>query len=282
MKEKNRKVKLRTRDFLVSGEAFDLIIDSERAMLVTSPAPLSELEKYYKSNAYISHSDSRRGIFNLLYQLVKKNTLRQKASLIHALNTGAGKLLDIGAGTGEFILQAQKNGWEVQGVEPNAKARRLASEKGVSLRASLEDLQEKKYDVVTLWHVLEHLPNLEASIARITSLIKPEGILVVAVPNYKSFDAKYYKQYWAGYDVPRHLWHFSRESMDRLFPENIRLKKTKPMYFDSFYVSLLSEKYKSGSSFSFKALAIGFWSNLRALRTNEFSSLIYCYSKDEK
>ena len=127
--------------------------------------------------------------------------------------------------------------------------------------------------------MLEHLPDLENTIIAIQELLTPNGILIVAVPNYNSFDANYYKGFWAAYDTPRHLWHFSQKAMRKLFSKNIKLLKIQPMLFDSFYVSLLSEKYKTGNSFSLKALWIGLWSNISALKTKEYSSLIYCYKK---
>ena len=133
-----------------------------------------------------------------------------------------------------------------------------------------------QFDVITLWHVIEHLPNLEESVSEINDLLKPGGILVVAVPNYRSYDARYYKSYWAAYDLPRHLWHFSRSSLPKLFSGKFNLVETHPMIYDSFYVSLLSEKYINGRSGFFRAFCVGLWSNIRAWRTREYSSLIYC------
>ena len=140
-------------------------------------------------------------------------------------------------------------------------------------------VSDKTYDVITLWHVLEHLPDLESVTKKIAKHLKPGGSLIVAVPNFNSYDAKYYKRYWAAYDTPRHLWHFSKTSMAKIFPLSVRLVKTKPMLFDAFYVSLLSEKYKKGTTFSVKALFIGLWSNIKGLGSKEYSSQIYCYKK---
>jgi len=269
-------------DFLVSSERFSLLYDQDRAMLITSPQPkLEKLGAYYESEAYISHTDEKKGVLSFLYQKVKQWSLQKKTKLITKQNDGVGSLLDIGAGTGAFCRYAKEQGWNVFGVEPNDSARQLANDKGVSLRENIEDFRGQQFDVVTLWHVLEHLPNLEESIAQIEGLVKPGGTLLIAVPNFKSFDAGYYKSFWAAYDVPRHLWHFSRKSMRVLFSKEMQLLKIKPMIFDSFYVSLLSEKYKSKRSFSIKALFIGFWSNVSAWSSKEYSSLIYCYRKDK-
>lgn len=271
---------LKTKDFLVTGEEFSLLFDSEREMLLTSPQPsIKNLSKYYESDAYISHTDNNKGLISFLYQGVKKRALQKKCKLIFSLNNETGTLLDIGAGTGSFLKEAKQQNWKISGVEPNQGARKLAQEKGIELDESIDNFKGKSFDVITLWHVLEHLPNLEETVLKIENLLSPDGILIIAVPNYKSYDSNYYKNFWAALDVPRHLWHFSRKSMERIFSEKIKLQKTKPMIFDSFYVSLLSEKNKTGSSFFFKAFFIGLWSNIAAWRTKEYSSLIYCYKK---
>lgn len=278
--EHNLKEKLKAKDFLVSGEEFSLLYDPQLEMLITDPQPKAiDLEKYYDSDAYISHTDSKKGFFNFLYQKVKNYSLSRKERLISKLNHGKGSLLDVGAGTGEFLLTAKKTGWKVAGVEVNAKAKNSATTKGLHLNDNLEAYQNQKFDVITLWHVLEHIPNLEASIQLLESMLKEEGHLIVAVPNFKSYDANYYKSYWAAYDVPRHLWHFSKESIPKLSSNKVQLIKTLPLIFDSFYVSLLSEKYKTGKSFSIKSLFIGLRSNLKAKRTGEYSSIIYCLKK---
>ncbi len=280
MKKSQENIYLTTKDFLVSGESFDLLYEPEKEMLITCPAPNKEdLSSYYESEEYISHTDAKKGLLATLYQTVKKYSLALKLRLITFLNKSPGSLLDIGAGTGEFLKLAKDNGWEVYGVEPNEKARAFSSEKGIDSEISIDDLEGKQFDVVTLWHVLEHLPDLKETISKIETFVKPGGTLIVAVPNFRSFDAKYYKEFWAAYDVPRHLWHFSRTSMQKLFSGEMKLLKIKPMIFDSFYVSLLSEKYKTKNRFSIKAFFIGFWSNMAAWRTKEFSSLIYCFKK---
>lgn len=273
---------LSVKDYLVSGESFDLIHDSNLDFLKTFPQPKPEnLSKYYESQNYISHTDEKRGLFSSLYQFVKKWSLQKKANLIFDQNNGYGSLLDIGAGTGDFLKIAKQKGWKIQGVEPNENATKLASKKGIELKPSLNDFDGKQFDVVTLWHVLEHIPNLEETIIKLSHLVKPNGTLIIAVPNFKSFDAKFYGKFWAAFDAPRHIWHFSKESIKSLFSGNFELTKIEPMIFDAFYVSLLSEKYKTGSKFSPNAIWIGLLSNLKAKRTKEYSSHIYCFKKNK-
>ena len=280
MKTPKGSIYISTKDYFKSQEAFDLVLDSSREILITTPQPAPEdLAGYYQSQAYISHSNTQKGIVPFLYAMVQKWSLKNKINLINSLSNHKGTLLDIGAGTGNFCETSKQNSWEVYGVEPSEKAREIAAKKNIFLHQSIEDFKGQQFDVVTLWHVLEHLPDLENTITAIQKLLKPKGVLIVAVPNFNSFDAKHYKRFWAAYDVPRHLWHFSQNSMSQLFSENMKLLKTKPMIFDSFYVSLLSEKYKTGNSFAIKALWIGFLSNIRALSTKEHSSLIYCFKK---
>ena len=271
---------LKIKDFLVSGEEFNVVMNDVHGFLETRPQPRpEELAKYYESDAYISHTDSKKGMVAFLYQAIKRYALKKKTKDIYKLNGGVGSVLDIGAGTGDFLKSAANKGWSVQGVEVNSTAREIAKSKQIELFESIDDFQGRKFDVVTLWHVLEHLPNLDQTIQKIGSLVKEDGTLLIAVPNFNSKDAKYYKNFWAAYDVPRHLWHFSQTSMRSLFSSEFKLVKTKPMLFDAFYVSLLSEKYKSGNSFSLHALWMGFMSNWSAMTSKEYSSLVYCFKK---
>lgn len=278
--QNHEKKYLSVKDYLVSGKSFDLVHDTDLDFLKTFPQPqVEELPQYYESQEYISHTDEKRGLISSLYQLVKKWSLQKKAKLILQQLGVVGSLLDVGAGTGDFLKVAKEKGWQVHGMEPNKNAAKLALEKGIDLKASLNDFEGKQFDVVTLWHVLEHIPDLEETILKLAALVKPQGALIIAVPNFKSFDARHYGKFWAAYDVPRHLWHFSKESMKNLFAENFHLKKIEPMIFDSFYVSLLSEKYKTGRKFSLKAFWIGLLSNIKAKRSKEYSSHIYCFKK---
>jgi SAM-dependent methyltransferase len=269
----------KTKDYLVTQEDFELRYRSDYKLLETYPKPSpGDLPRYYESEKYVSHTDAKKGWFHFLYQSVKKYSIRRKVSLLASQKPKKGKLLDIGAGTGAFLEAALNDGWEGVGVEPNEKARSLAKQKGLDCFASLDAIDAIQFDIVTLWHVLEHMPNIEQTVQKITSLVADEGFAIIAVPNFKSLDAKYYKNYWAGYDVPRHLWHFSQESIPLLFSD-FELIATKPMVFDSFYVSLLSERYKKNRLSIISAFFVGLWSNIAAWHTGEYSSLIYILNK---
>ena len=244
----NKKHFLTVTDYSVSKETFELYYNQELDMLITSPQPSSEnLGRYYESNDYISHTDSKRSIFEKAYHFVKGIALNNKLNLINNCSATKGNLLDIGAGTGDFLLTAKQNGWNTIGVKPSEKAKGIAIGKGIKFSNSTNELESNSFDVITMWHVLEHVPNLDLQIKELKRLIKPNGTIIIAVPNFKSYDAKYYGKFWAAFDVPIHFWHFSKTAIKLLFEkENVKLEKVLPMKFDSFYVSLLSEKYKNG------------------------------------
>jgi len=266
---------LSCKDYTVSGDSFELVINKEYEMLVTAPVP-TDLEKYYKSTGYISHTDSKKTFFDKGYQIVKNYTLQQKLSLLNSFKTSAKSVLDVGAGTGDFLSVCKNNDWETFGVEPSLVARDVAKKKGIFLKAGLSEFKNQKFDVISLWHVLEHVEHLKDTIKTLQGLLKPGGRIVVAVPNYKSYDAQFYNEYWAAYDVPRHLWHFSQTAIHKLFSEvEMTVSQTLPMRFDSYYVSLLSEKYKKGKLKFIAGFYRGFISNLKAQVTSEYSSLIY-------
>ncbi|MTG97864.1 methyltransferase domain-containing protein [Myroides sp. BIT-d1] len=278
-----KNVFLSVKDFTVSGEEFDLIVDERLNILRTTPVPSNEvIGDYYLSNDYISHTDRKQTFFEKVYHLIKLYSLNKKVSLINSYHHKKGVLLDIGCGTGDFLTCAAKLDWNVLGFEPNSKAKTLAVSKGVEICDDLDTIENGSVDVLTLWHVLEHIPDLDAQVQEFVRLLNKQGVLVIAVPNYESYDATYYKEYWAAYDVPRHLWHFSKESLTKLLENyGFQLESIKPMYFDSFYVSLLSEKYKSGRLNWLKAFRIGCLSNFKARKTMNFSSLIYVFKLKE-
>jgi ubiquinone/menaquinone biosynthesis C-methylase UbiE len=268
-------------DFTVSGEKFDLVLDEEREMLITSPKPTAQkLPAYYQSKEYISHTDSRRSLVDKIYQQVKKHMLQKKLKWIERKIPVKGRILDIGAGTGDFLLEAKKRGWKINGVEPNKMARLNAQTKGIKLEGASNKFKSDKFDVITMWHVLEHVYDLKAQIIELEHLLKKGGLLIIAVPNYKSYDAHYYKNFWAAYDVPRHLWHFSQKSFKHLlYGTSFKQSDSKPLIFDSFYVSFLSEKYMTGNSNFFKAFYIGLKSNIKARYSSEYSSIAYFFRK---
>lgn len=276
MNIENTKHFLNVKDHSVSQETFELLYNQELDMLITHPQPsLEKLPSYYESVNYISHTDGNKSLFEKMYQFVKSIALKNKLKLINS-QSKKGKILDIGAGVGDFLSVCKNNGWQTIGIEPSDKAKAIAKSKGVSFVENLLELENNSFDVITMWHVLEHVPNLEHQISELKRLIKPDGTILIAVPNFNSFDANYYGTYWAAFDVPIHLWHFSKTAIKKLFAkENLELVNVLPMKFDSFYVSLLSEKYKTGKMNYIKAFFIGLKSNRYGSKNSEYSSHIY-------
>ena len=272
---------LKCLDYTVSNKEFSILIDESSELLVTSPRPKNEdLGKYYESESYISHTDSKQTFLDRIYQIVKKYSITKKVKLIDSFvnsNTVEKSILDIGCGTGDFLQSCKKSNWKIDGIEPNEKANKISESKlKQEINFDISELSLQQYDCITLWHVLEHVPNLKEYILELKKRLKPNGTLIIAVPNHKSYDAKYYGKFWAAFDAPRHLWHFSKKSIQLLFAENnLKVTRTIPMLFDSFYVSILSEKYKSEKENFIKAFFIGFKSNIKAMRTKEYSSIIY-------
>jgi SAM-dependent methyltransferase len=251
--------------------------------------------KYYQSENYISHTNTSKGLVNRIYQLVRKRATTQKRKLIEKVSGKTkGDLLDIGSGTGYFAAAMKKAGWQVRGLEPDAGARKIAEEVNKISLTSTDDLfslPANSFDVITLWHVLEHVHDLKKYVAQFKFLLKENGKLFVAVPNYTSYDEEVYKDFWAAYDVPRHLYHFAPNAMEQLMKaEGLEVIDIRPMWFDSFYVSLLSSKYKNsskagkeglGSANWFGALFTGLRSNLKAIGdARKCSSVIYIISKE--
>jgi 2-polyprenyl-3-methyl-5-hydroxy-6-metoxy-1,4-benzoquinol methylase len=259
----NTKHFLNVKDYSVSQETFELLHDEELDMLITHPQPsLEKLPSYYESLDYISHTDGNKSLFEKMYQFVKSIALKTKLILINS-ESPKGRILDIGAGVGDFLSVCKNDGWQTIGIEPSEKAKAIAINKGVSFVENLSELESNSFDIITMWHVLEHVPDLEHQIKELKRLIKPTGTVIIAVPNFKSFDAI-------------HLWHFSKTAIKKLFvKENLELVKVLPMKFDSFYVSLLSEKYKTGKMNFIKAFYIGLKSNWKGNQNSEYSSHIY-------
>lgn len=270
--------KLETKDFLLTGEKFDLYHDAAWDMLITTPVP-EQLEKYYQSDAYKPHQHRSKSILDRVYNYIRKRGYQYKLKLIKSYHPKAKSVLDYGTATGEFLQFMQQETFIVSGVEPNKTAREQANELLNNKVSVSIDTLTGSFDVITLWHVLEHLPDLDSVIDKLKKHLRPGGIILLAVPNFKSYDAQYYKMHWAAYDVPRHLWHFSPLSIQKLFSKHqLEVKAQKPLFFDSFYVSLLSEQYKTGKKRLFSALYRGFLSNIKASKTGQYSSMIYVIS----
>ena len=270
------------KDYLVNKESFVIVKCTNCGFHFTNPRPtIQNIHLYYKSEDYASHSKKPGSILQLIYNFVRFFTLRTKRKIVNK-NATKGKLLDIGCGTGNFMNICNQDGWNVKGMEPNQSANQIAAQKNNStIYSTLKEIPtEDKYDAITLWHVLEHIHDLEAGLRKITALLKPNGTLFVAVPNHESYDAHHYGEYWAGWDLPRHLYHFTKSDIKTLLKRySLKLKKTLPMKFDAYYVSLLSEKYKNGTQTPMKAFSTAKTSNrLAKLKTN-YSSLIYIFKR---
>ena len=273
---------LSAKDHTVSGEVFEIWhCDACTARFTQNVPDKYVIDKYYKSEDYISHSDTKKGLINSLYHYVRKRTLKGKKNLVEKFtNRSTGNILDIGAGTGAFLHTMGQAGWNVTGLEPDEIARENAKQLyGLSLQQpeQLFNLPLQSFDAITLWHVLEHVHDLHEYMGELKRLLKPTGCIFIAVPNYTCYDEKVYKEFWAAYDVPRHLYHFSPASITQLLLKHgLQLKDIKPMWYDSFYVSMLSEKYKTGKNIFLVAAWNGWVSNWKALSDKEkCSSLIY-------
>jgi 2-polyprenyl-3-methyl-5-hydroxy-6-metoxy-1,4-benzoquinol methylase len=277
---------LTVKDETVSKEHFVIWQCGRCSLRFTQDAPdENAIGAYYKSADYISHSDTNTGIINKLYHAVRKVTLWQKANHVMA-DTGMkkGRILDVGCGTGAFLNTMKKKGWEVTGIEPDKEAREKAKELyglPVLEMDHLFTLPTSSFSAITLWHVLEHVHQLNAYLEQLRLLLADEGKLFIAVPNYQSLDSTIYRSHWAAYDVPRHLYHFTPKAMEALVQQHgLTIKEKKPMWFDSFYISLLSSKYRHGKTKPFSAILNGLRSNAKALgNPANCSSVIYCIEK---
>lgn len=271
-------------DYLVSHKLFSVYCcDTCRFIFTQNPPPPEEIADYYDSSEYVSHSDTKKGLINAVYHFVRKTMIRRKAKLVKKFCSG-GTLLDIGCGTGYFAGTMKQKGWEVIGIEPSKTAAEMAKQKfGLTVNPpeALFDFAEKSFDVITLWHVLEHLPNLNETMTQFHKLLKDDGVLVVAVPNADSYDARQYQQHWAAYDVPRHLWHFSPNTILQLAEKcKFHIAQIKPMPFDAFYISMLSEKNKKKKLATIRGLFHGLISFFICLLNNKkSSSIIYIIKK---
>ncbi len=276
---------LNVQDFTVSQEKFSIQACKKCGFKFTNPRPdLFKIGDYYKAESYISHTNTSKGLIAKLYHSVRKYTLKGKLNLINRLIQKKGKLLDVGCGTGMFLNVCRENGWTVNGIEPDNGARQIAEQinKAAIKTEVLTSFKNETFDIITMWHVLEHVHLLNETVDWLKERLSDSGYLIIAVPNHESKDAKIYQEYWAAYDVPRHLYHFSQKSIKQLFEQKgFSLKETLPMKFDSFYVSMLSTKYQVGKINYIKAFLDGLKSNLNAESNNgNYSSLIYIFKKD--
>ena len=281
---------LSANDHLVTGRKFDILKNPETTILETHPRPTKEeLPTYYDSENYTSHNDKSAGIVSFCYRIIKSISTRRKIRIGQnslSKNTPQNKprLLDVGCGTGDFLYSCLKKGWQINGIENNKNAKNNSrTELSSFIFDDFEFLksQPERFDIITMWHSLEHIIDLKQTIVDMKKLLTNKGVIVVACPNHKSFDAMFYKESWAAYDLPRHLWHFDKDSISKLFLEhNMQLTKTLPMYWDSFYISILSEKIISKKNKFLKGVIVGLLSNVSAMFSKEHSSLIYVFNKE--
>ncbi|MFY0688322.1 MAG: class I SAM-dependent methyltransferase [Cyclobacteriaceae bacterium] len=269
------------KDHSISGESFALVQCDNCGLIITNPRPdKSHIGKFYESENYISHSNSSNGLVSILYKAVRSYTLNSKIRLIKKYNPNP-KLLDYGCGTGHFLNKCQSINWDVNGIEPNPNANDHASSNtGLNISSDLSQLPNNdSFDIITAWHVLEHVHDLNDTFSNLKKALTTSGHMFVALPNYKSADAQHYDSQWAGYDVPRHLYHFSQRTISTFIKKHkMTIVDTVPMPFDAYYVSLLSEKYK-GKSDLFEAFSQGYDSNKKAKLSTDYSSLIYVIKK---
>jgi len=263
-------------DYFKTKETFQLQWNEELACFETFPKPSTvEIGRYYESEEYISHQKEAKSLKDIAYNWVRDYMLKTKINWIEKEIKAGGRILDIGCGVGEFLKKAKQHQFKVTGVEPNTKAKEIAIENKLDVFSEVHEIGETKFNLISLWHVLEHLHDPNEFLGQLKKHLESDGKIFIAVPNFRSYDARYYKEFWAAYDVPRHLYHFSKESIKTLAEQNgYKIKRSYPLKFDSYYVSLLSEKYKTGNK-TINWIWRGFLSNKKAKKTGEWSSLVY-------
>ena len=278
-------INLWLKDEFLTKEDFHICECLNCGLLYTMPRPKKEkIGEYYKSNEYYSHQENKKGFIPKVYEKVKKTNLKYKYKLA-TKGLDIGKMLDIGSGVGDFLHTAESHGWQCIGVEPSEDAKNIARQRtkaNLIESAEIENLPDQMFDVITMWHVLEHVDNLRWQVEQLQRLIKPKGRIVIALPNYKSYDGQYYKEKWAAYDVPRHLNHFNRTTIVKIFnTKGLKLISTDKLKWDAYYISYMSEQYKLHQFPLLRGAIRGWLSNIKARRSGEWSSLVYIFEKKE-
>lgn len=273
------------KDEFLTNEDFQIHECLRCGLLFTEPRPdKDKIGEYYKSEEYYSHQENKKGFIPKLYETVKSINLKNKYK-VATDKKESGKMLDIGCGVGDFIKTAEAHNWECTGVEPSEDAKTIASKRikaRIYSSEELEQIPDETFDVITMWHVLEHVDDIRWQVAQLQRLIKKDGRIIIAVPNYKSYDAAYYNEKWAAYDVPRHLNHFNKETLTKIFKANgLELKETDKLPWDAYYISYMSEQYKHHSLPLIKGVYRGWLSNCKARKTGEWSSRIYVFEKQK-
>ena len=279
-------INLWLKDEFLSKEDFHICECLSCGLLYTMPRPAKDkIGNYYKSEDYYSHKENKKGFIPKIYESVKKVNLRHKYKLATE-GMEAGRMIDIGCGVGDFIHTAEEKCWQCTGVEPSDDAKSIAKTRvkaDIIKSEELGNLPDASFDIITMWHVLEHVDELKWQMAQLQRLVKPNGRIVIAVPNYKSYDGQFYKEHWAAYDVPRHLNHFNKQTLTKIFKANgLELKKTDKLIWDAYYISYMSEKYKHHKFPLMKGAYKGLVSNIKARRSGEWSSMVYVFEKKQE
>ena len=268
------------KDHLVSGERFEVRLDTGTHVATTHPRPSREkLPDYYLSDEYISHGNKKNSLVDQLYGIVQRIMFAKKRKWMSTHSTSLASYLDFGCGTGDFVNYLVERGWISHGIEPNERARMFNSA-NINMHPSLAELPSVRFDIIGLWHVLEHLPDPKETLMALEKRLNPKGVFFIALPNFNSYDAKHYNNFWAAYDVPRHLWHFSANGIEKLMEAlGYVLIEQRGLFFDAIYVSYLSEKQQNKRGALFRGLFWGLYSNLKAYRSGEYSSLVYVFKR---
>lgn len=279
---KHSKTELELNDYFLTKEKFFINECKNCGFRYTNPQPFeSQMGRYYDSKEYISHNSAKKSLVGFLYRFVRSFSIKGKYKVIKK-RIHSGRILDYGCGEGEFLNYCKKQGWNCVGVEINENARKIALEKGLKVETPerFYSFEEEQFDVITLWHVLEHVYDLNKFIEQAKKSLKRDGFAVIALPNFNSYDAQYYKKYWAAYDVPRHLWHFSQQNIETfMLDHGFKMVEKIGMKYDSFYVSILSEKYKNKTNL-INSFLVGLTSNMKAEKASVgYSSQIYVFKK---
>ena len=284
MKKKKDKLLLVGKDYLVSQKPFRIYWDSKQKLGWTDIDHALNMDSYYASEAYDSHKVKQNSLRDWVYKTVQQWMFRYKWRKINQKSKRMiSTHLDYGGGTGGFSTFTQKKGIRTIIVENSSSVLTQLKKEGHHAYGSLKDIgSDKKFDLITLWHVLEHLPNPKETIKSLKGRLNAKGLLVLAVPNLNSFDASYYQEFWAGYDLPRHLWHFSNKGLQKIIENSgFSLISKHPLFFDSFYISILSQRHKTGKTQILKAIYIGLISNLKAIKKGNYSSSFFVFSKSD-
>ena len=270
-----------TQDYLVSGETFSIRWDESKGLAVTHPQPtVDKLGSYYESYAYISHNESQQSVVGFLYRFARKYMFRIKHNMFKKLLPVDATILDYGCGTGGFLEYTSSQSYKSFGVETSANARDQAIKKNLTVAASWEKLSQEKFNLISMWHVLEHVSDLDQCIQEIQKRLNTNDILLIAVPNLHAFDALHFAEFWAAFDVPRHLWHFSQRGIKQLIePNGFELIAQHPLILDALYIAYVSEKHKGSRFALIKGIFRGLQSNWKAKKTGEYSSLVYLFRK---